>query len=172
MASNLKEVISPTQTSQISFLIITTPKTVAIVVLAVQLEEAQGLGHQIEKTVVMQTQRIIKLQGTVGVIWSKGPHHIWKEIAQALETETLGFKSQLRHLVVVQFCIDDNLFWTLSLFSKIGIVRIPIQLLHGLNKIGDENHLDCSKNLTNDYYLYDFIITLSFYYLRSFFQFY
>lgn len=44
---------------------------------------------------------------------------------------------------------------------------IPAQLVHELNKIGYENPLECIKILTSDYYLYDFVISLSFYDQRS-----
>lgn len=119
----------------------------AMIIPAVLSEEAQGMGHQIEKTVVTQTQRITELQGTVGVILSKGPHHFCEEIAWALEAETLGFKSQLGHFVVVVVThhIDDNLFQPHYLLSRIGIVMIPTQMLREFNKIGYENHLECSK---------------------------
>lgn len=64
-------------------------------------------------------------------------------------------------------CIKDNLLKPHYLLSKIGIVMIPAQLVHELNKIGYENPLECIKILTSDYYLYDFVISLSFYDQRS-----
>ena len=70
-------------------------------------------------------------------------------------------------MVVVTHCVNENLLEPHYHLSRIGIVMIPTQLVHELNKIRYENPLECSKILINDYYLYDFIINLSFHDLRS-----